>query len=72
MAHVNVVNKGERVMDTTFGMALNYISLIGVNIRPTPAQVKLRDKKLTAAIEYLGSKYLLAKPMGKLKNGQRR
>jgi hypothetical protein len=38
-----------------------------VSFKPTPKQVKLREQKVTAAIAYLGDKYLLAKPVEKIK-----
>jgi len=45
-------------------------SLYGaVTLSPTTQQIKLRDKKVKEAIEYLGDKYLLATPMEKL-NGE--
>lgn len=45
-------------------------SLYGaVTLSPTTQQIKLRDKKVREAIEYLGNKYLLATPLEKL-NGE--
>ena len=38
-------------------------SLYGLDIRPTAEQIKIREDKIKAAIEYLGDKYLLAKPV---------
>lgn len=43
-------------------------SLYGADFKPTPEQAMLRDEKIKKAIEYLGDKYLLAKPVEK-KNG---
>jgi hypothetical protein len=34
-----------------------------ISFQPTPKQVKVREQKLREAIEYLGDKYLLAKPV---------
>jgi hypothetical protein len=36
-----------------------------VSFKPTTQQKKLHDKKLKEAIEFLGDKYLLAKPVEK-------
>ena len=36
-----------------------------VSFKPTAKQIKNRAKKVKEAIEYLGDKYLLAKPMEK-------
>jgi hypothetical protein len=36
-----------------------------VSFKPTTKQVKDRERKVKEAIEILGDKYLLAKPMGK-------
>jgi len=38
-----------------------------ISFKPTSKQVKLREQKVIAAIAYLGDKYLLAKPVDKLK-----
>jgi hypothetical protein len=38
-----------------------------ISFKPTPKQIKLREQKVVAAIAYLGDKYLLAKPVDKLK-----
>jgi hypothetical protein len=35
-------------------------------LKPTARQVKERDAKVAKAIEYLGDKYLLAKPVEKI------
>jgi hypothetical protein len=40
-----------------------------VTLSPTTQQIKLRDKKVKEAIEYLGDKYLLATPIEKLNGG---
>jgi hypothetical protein len=46
------------------------MSLYGaVSFQPTVEQQELRDKKLKNAIEYLGDKYLLAKPVRRLNHG---
>ncbi len=37
-----------------------------VSFKPTARQVKERDVKVAKAIEYLGDKYLLAKPVEKI------
>jgi hypothetical protein len=37
-----------------------------ISFKPTPKQVKLREQKLKEAIELLGDKYLLAKPVGRI------
>lgn len=37
-----------------------------VSFTPTPKQIKERQAKLAKAIEYLGDKYLLAKPVEKI------
>lgn len=50
----------------------NIINFFGANIKPTPAQTRLREKKLADAIAYMGDKYRLAIPLGKLKKGARR
>jgi hypothetical protein len=34
-----------------------------ISFKPTPRQVKEREVKVAKAIEYLGDKYLLAKPV---------
>jgi hypothetical protein len=36
------------------------------SFKPTNRQIKDREFKLAKAIEYLGDKYLLAKPVGKI------
>ena len=38
-------------------------------LSPTSEQVKERDAKVAKAIAYLGNKYLLAKPVGRLTHG---
>jgi hypothetical protein len=38
-----------------------------ISFTPTLKQVELREQKLIAALAYLGDKYLLAKPVDKLK-----
>jgi hypothetical protein len=35
-------------------------------LKPTKKQIKDREKKVAKAIEYLGDKYLLAKPVEKI------
>ena len=40
-----------------------------ISFKPTDSQVKEREVKVAEAIEYLGDKYLLAKPVEKL-NGE--
>jgi len=37
-----------------------------ISFSPTNKQIKDRDKKVKEAIEYLGDKYLLAKPVEKI------
>jgi len=38
-----------------------------VSFKPTNKQIKDREIKLAKAIEYLGDKYLLSKPVEKIK-----
>jgi hypothetical protein len=38
-------------------------SLYELDIRPTKEQERIREAKIKASIEYLGDKYLLAKPV---------
>lgn len=40
-----------------------------LSFKPTARQVKDRDIKVAKAIEYLGDKYLLAKPVEKINAG---
>ena len=45
-------------------------SLYGaVSFTPSAEQIKQQQEKLSAAITYLGDKYLLAKPIGRLTHG---
>ena len=44
-------------------------SLYELDIRPTKEQERIREAKIKASIEYLGDKYLLAKPVER-KNGR--
>ena len=37
-----------------------------VSFKPTPEQIKAREKKVAKSIEYLGDKYLLAKPVERI------
>jgi hypothetical protein len=37
-----------------------------ISFKPTNKQIKDREIKIAKAIEYLGDKYLLAKPVGKI------
>jgi hypothetical protein len=38
-----------------------------ISFKPTSSQIKEREIKVAEAIEYLGDKYLLAKPVEKIK-----
>lgn len=40
-------------------------------LTPTKEQVKARERKVQAAIAYLGDKYLLAKPVEKINGGSK-
>jgi hypothetical protein len=44
------------------------IDLYKMTFKPTSKQIKDRDAKLKEALEYLGDKYLLAKPLERIKN----
>jgi hypothetical protein len=41
-----------------------------ISFKPTNKQIKDREVKVAKAIEYLGDKYLLAKPVEKLNVGK--